>query len=127
MKIDTEALIGTGPQPTQALTQQHGGSPAVAPLPVKVGHGNLEDALENGALGLQGLMPEGLEAIVTGIPVTLVELIHCFLKARIPDQCLFALARGRGGTEVPPGGGVQSVSAWRACGREACASGWNRG
>jgi len=127
VEIHTEGTIGTEPQPTQALTQQHGGTTKIAPLTMKVGHGDLEDALENGALGLQGFMPEGLKAIVTGIPVALVELIDCFLKAGIPGQCLFALALGRGGMEVSPGDGVQSVSAWRVCAREACAGGWNRG
>jgi hypothetical protein len=46
---------------------------------MQVGHGDLEYALEHRAIGLQGFMPEGFEAIVTRIPVARVELVDRLL------------------------------------------------
>jgi len=40
---------------------------------MKVGDGNLEDALEHRTIGLQGFVPERLKAIVAAIPVGLIE------------------------------------------------------
>jgi hypothetical protein len=53
---------------------------------MQVGHGDLENALEHRAIGLQGFMPEGLEAIVTGIPITLIEQVDGLSQAGISRQ-----------------------------------------
>jgi len=53
---------------------------------MQMGNSNLENALEHRAFGLQGFVPEGLEAIVAGVPVALVELIDRLPQAGVAGQ-----------------------------------------
>ena len=76
VEIETKGTFTTGRQPPQSLPQQHRGSPEVAPFAMQMGHGDLEDALEHRAIGLEGFVPERLEAIVAGVPVAQIELLH---------------------------------------------------
>jgi len=57
---------------------------------MQMGNSNLENALELRAFGLKGFVPEGFKAIVAGIPVTLVELLHSFQQAGVADQTRLA-------------------------------------
>ncbi len=72
-QVETKGAISKGCQSPKPLPEQNGGSPEVAPFPMKVGDGNLEDALEHRTIGLQGFVPERLKAIVASIPVGLIE------------------------------------------------------
>jgi hypothetical protein len=85
-EVETHGAITARRQPPQPLAQQHGGSPQIAPFAMEVGHGDLENALDHRAIGLQGFMPEGFEAIVTGIPVTLIKLVNGLSQAGISRQ-----------------------------------------
>ena len=53
---------------------------------MQMGNSNLKNSLEHRALGLQGFVPEGLEAIVAGVPVTMVELLHRLPQAGVAGQ-----------------------------------------
>ena len=57
---------------------------------MQMGNSNLENALELRALGLQGFVPEGFEAIVACIPIALVELLHSFQQAGVAGQTRLA-------------------------------------
>ena len=57
---------------------------------MQMGNSNLENALELRAFGLEGFVPEGFEAIVAGIPIALVELLHRLPQAGVAGQISLA-------------------------------------
>ena len=71
-----EGLITATAQTPEALTHQHRGTATVAPLEMELRHGDLKQTLKHRAHGTLGLMPQRFEAVVAGVPVGSVEMIH---------------------------------------------------
>lgn len=75
-KGQAEGVISAAAQTPEAFTHQHRGTTTVAPLEMELRHGNLKEALKHRAHGSLGFMPQLFEAVVAGIPVSSVEMIH---------------------------------------------------
>ena len=112
LDVQAELTRISGHQPAQTFTKKHCGSPLIAPLKMVMGHGNLEDALENRPEAPLGFMPDRFKIIVTSVPLAPIEGGHAGKEARIlQDEVLL----GRGGM-----GAVQRISVWQVYGLATC-------
>lgn len=103
VEVEAERLRTAAGQPAQSFTQQHRGAALVAALQVEMGHGDLQQTLENGPIGPLGFMPELLEAVVAGIPLPGIEEVDGPLEAGSASSSSFTV--------------------WRASSPAACAAG----
>ena len=69
LQIEAQGAGAGCSQAADALAEQHRGAAKVAPFQVMVGHGDLQDALQDRAAGPLGLVPQLLEAVVAGVPL----------------------------------------------------------
>ena len=88
-QCDPKALITAAIQPSETLAHQHRGASQVAALQVQLGHCRLEQPLQQWPAGTLGLVPELLETVVAGIPLTTVEQVDGFRQAWISLQAVF--------------------------------------
>jgi len=88
-QIEPERFVSATGQASKPLPQEDGGTAKVAAFKVKMCHSYLKDALKHGTQGTLRFMPELLQSIVTGIPISRVEQADGAFQAWIGQKfCL---------------------------------------
>jgi hypothetical protein len=89
LKIQSERHGPCALQAAEPFPEEHGGSAPIAALQVQVRHGDLKDSLQHLAARALGFMPELLETVVAGVPLTGIEKPDGLPEAGINHQALF--------------------------------------